>query len=213
MRLQDSASEMGAVMTPADNVRIVKKFRPPLLKKLGVDVSYCPFGPTDRSIPQIPAVSMVVDLLHRDLQFSISDSERKWREEYFQQLLLDADYIQAISNYSVARLLDQYSLSKNRVFFTYLPIDQRLRYGSGSLEGKPFFIYPANFWAHKNHETLIIAYRLYRHTSTEDPWDLVLTGQFDDRAQQLKRLATTLGIEGLRALQGSSPRRRVCRTF
>ena len=193
--LKTSGCEMGEAKTSAHNVRIVKRFRPSLLKKLGVDVFYCPFGPTDRSIPQIPTVSMVVDLLHRDFPFSISDSERRWREEYFQQLILDADYVQAISNYTVARLVDQYSLSKERVFFTYLPIDQRLRYGSSCPGGKSFFIYPANFWAHKNHETLLIAYRLYRLASSGDPWDLVLTGQFDDRAEQLKRLAMTLGIE------------------
>jgi glycosyltransferase involved in cell wall biosynthesis len=192
--LEPQSVEISQVKTPTDNVRVVKGFRPYLLRKLGVDVFYCPFGPTGRSNPQIPTISMVVDLLHRDYPFSISDGERAWREEFFQQLLLDADYIQGISNYTVSRLLHHYPLSSERVFFTYLPIDQRLRYGSARPVERPFFIYPANFWIHKNHEILLIAYALYRDSSSEDHWDLVLTGDLDRRAEQLKSLANTLGI-------------------
>jgi glycosyltransferase involved in cell wall biosynthesis len=164
-----------------------------VLKKLGVDVFYCPFGATDRAIPEIPTISMVVDLLHRDYPFSLPDGERAWREDYFRQLVLDADYVQGISNYTLSRLVHHYPLSSERVFFTYLPIDQRLRYGSRPVE-RPFFIYPANFWIHKNHEILLIAYALYRDTSSEDRWDLVLTGHLDKRAEQLESLANTLGI-------------------
>jgi glycosyltransferase involved in cell wall biosynthesis len=192
--LEPQSGEISQVKTPAHNVRVVKGFRPYLLRKLGVDVFYCPFGPTDRSNPGIPTISMVVDLLHRDYPFSISDGERAWREEFFQQLLLDADYIQGISNYTVSRLLHHYRLSSERVFFTYLPIDQRLRYGSARHAERPFFIYPANFWIHKNHEILLIAYALYRDSSSGDRWDLVLTGHLEKRAEQLKSLANTLGI-------------------
>jgi glycosyltransferase involved in cell wall biosynthesis len=192
--LEARGGEISKVETPAHNVRIVKGFKPYLLRKLGVDVFYCPFGSTDRSIPEIPTVSMVVDLLHRDYPFSISDGERVWREEYFQKLLVDADYVQGISNHTVSRLLHHYPLSSERVFFTYLPIDQRLRCASTRPVERPFFIYPANFWIHKNHEILLIAYGLYRDASSEDRWDLVLTGHLDKRAEQLKSLANTLGI-------------------
>ena len=192
--LEPHSGEISQVKTPAPNVRIVKRFRPYLLRKLGVDVFYCPFGSTDRSVPEIPTISMVVDLLHRDYPFSISDGERAWREEYFQRLLLDADYIQGISNHTVSRLLHHYPSSSERVFFTYLPIDQRFRHGSTRPVERPFFIYPANFWIHKNHEILLIAYGLYRDNSSEDRWDLVFTGHLDKRAEQLKSLANTLGI-------------------
>src|SRR5262249_50749495 len=109
--LEAYGGEISKVETPAHNVRIVRKFKPALLKRLGADVLYCPFGSTERSIPEIPTISMVVDLLHRDYPFSISDGERAWREEYFQQLFLDADYVQGISNHTVSRLLHHYPLS------------------------------------------------------------------------------------------------------
>jgi len=192
--LEAHGGEISKVQTPAHNVRIVRTFKPTLLKRLGVDVLYCPFGSTERSIPAIPTIAMVVDLLHRDYPFSLSDGERVWREEYFQQLLLDADYVQGISNHTVSRLLHHYPLSSEKVFFTYLPIDQRLQSAPARRVQNPFFIYPANFWVHKNHEILLIAYGLYRDTSAENRWDLVLTGHLDKRAEQLKSLANTLGI-------------------
>jgi glycosyltransferase involved in cell wall biosynthesis len=170
------------------------KFRPSMLNKLGIDVFYCPFGPTNRSTPGIPTVSMVTDLLHRDYPFSIPESERIWREEYFRDILSDACYIQCISQYTVDRLLEYYRIKRDRVFFTYLPIDQRLQCSSSDAPERPYFIYPANFWVHKNHEVLLVAYRTYRET-TKDPWDLVLTGSLDSRGTEIQKLAKVLRIE------------------
>lgn len=170
------------------------EFGPSKLLEFGIDVFYCPFGPTNRSTPDIPTVSMIADLLHRDYPFSISASEREWREEYFQDILADSDYVQCISQYTVDRLLENYRIKKDRVFFTHLPIDQRLRCGAETGQERPYFIYPANFWVHKNHEILLIAYQIYRQTS-KDPWDLVLTGDQDERARENQELARVLQIQ------------------
>ncbi len=168
-------------------------FSPANLSELGIDVFYCPFGPTNRSAPGIPTIAMVTDLLHRDYPFSIPEQERIWREEYFKDILADVDYVQCISQYTVDRLLEYYRINKDRVFFTHLPIEHRLKSGFKGLAERAYFIYPANFWIHKNHEVLLIAYRIYRETVT-DPWDLLLTGALDARARQIQDLATTLGI-------------------
>jgi glycosyltransferase involved in cell wall biosynthesis len=176
------------------NLMVCTNFTPGMLKQLGVDVFYCPFGPTDRSNPDVPTVSLVTDLLHRDYPFSIPEAERIWREGYFKNILADADFIQCISQYTMDRLLKYYSLSESRVFFTHLPIDQRLQAELGSSPGN-YFIYPANFWVHKNHEVLLIAYRIYLRSARE-PWGLLLTGNPDSRADQVLRLAEDLGIRG-----------------
>jgi len=176
------------------NLTLCPEFSPPLLKKLGIDVFYCPFGPTDRSHPDVPTVSMVTDLLHRDYPFSISEAERIWREGYFRDILADADYVQCISEYTLGQLVEYYPLKESRVFFTHLPIDQRLETGPHVKPERPYFLYPANFWIHKNHEVLLIAYRIYRKAAKE-PWDLVLTGNPDSRGEQIKDFARQLGIE------------------
>lgn len=170
------------------------EFGPAKLRDFGIDVFYCPFGPTNHSTPDIPTVSMVTDLLHRDYPFSIPESERIWREDYFGNILFDADYIQCISQYTLNRLLAHYPVKRDRVFFTHLPIDRRLEGERTVTPERPYFIYPANFWIHKNHEILLIAYRIYRR-STENPWELVFTGSPDERSEMLQNLAKLLGVE------------------
>ncbi len=176
------------------NLTVCPEFNPAMLKQLGVDVFYCPFGPTDRSNPDIPTVSLVTDLLHRDYPFSIPDSERIWREAYFKKILTDADYIQCISHYTAERLREYYFLKGSRLFCTHLPIDQRLQAASEVTTERPYFIYPANFWVHKNHEILLVAYRIYRQAVT-DPWDVVFTGNPDGRAEEIRELAKLLKIQ------------------
>ena len=176
------------------NLTVCPEFKPAMLRKLGINVFYCPFGPTNRSHPDVPTVSMVTDLLHRDYPFSISETERIWREGYFTDILTDADCIQCISEYTQRRLLENYRINESRLFFTHLPIDRRLEVGSNFKPERSYFIYPANFWIHKNHEVLLIAYRIYRQ-AVKEPWDLVLTGNPDRRAEQIKDLSRELGIE------------------
>jgi glycosyltransferase involved in cell wall biosynthesis len=177
---------------------VCPSFAPANLRELGIDVFYCPFGPTNRSTSTIPTIALVTDLLHRDYPFSVLEQERIWREEYFRNILADADYVQCISQYTVDRLLRCYQVRKDRVFFTHLPIDQRLQVGLGGPPDRAYFIYPANFWIHKNHEVLLIAYRIYRETTT-NPWDLLLTGNMDgnmkERARQIQDLAGLLRIK------------------
>jgi glycosyltransferase involved in cell wall biosynthesis len=170
------------------------EFSPAKIQEFGIDVFYCPFGPTNYSTPNIPTVSMVTDLLHRDYPFSIPESEQVWRENYFRNILADADYIQCISQYTLNRFLEHYRVNKDRFFFTHLPIDRRLEGPTPVKSEQPYFIYPANFWVHKNHEILLIAYRIYRR-STEEPWGLVLTGSPDERSRKMEDFTKLLGLE------------------
>jgi glycosyltransferase involved in cell wall biosynthesis len=176
------------------NLSVSHEFNPAMLRRIGIGVMYCPFGPTNHSHPDIPTVSMVTDLLHRDYPFSIPESELIWREGYFRNILTDADYVQCISKYTQDRLLEYYPIKRNRVFFTHLPIDQRLQTARKIPSERSYFIYPANFWVHKNHEILLIAYQIYCKLSKE-PWNLVLTGDPGSRSEQIKNLAKQLGIE------------------
>src|ERR1700733_9082373 len=54
---------------------VCREFGPETLRELGIDVFYCPFGPTNRSTPTIPTIAMVTDLLHRDYPFSVPEEE------------------------------------------------------------------------------------------------------------------------------------------
>jgi glycosyltransferase involved in cell wall biosynthesis len=87
-----------------------------------------------------------------------------------------------------------------KCFHTYIPVQNRLPAPSPEVAppaGTPenaFFLYPANFWPHKNHETLLVAYRQYAQAAGSRAWPLIFTGQPDVRMKLLQELRDGLGI-------------------
>jgi glycosyltransferase involved in cell wall biosynthesis len=161
-----------------------------------IDLFYAPFGMVRFPNCGVPIISMVVDLLHRDYPHSLPAIERDWRETYFPQMVQCANRFQVISDYTAERLAHHYGVSAEKMFRTYLPIQDRLTTAKSAKKcTNSFFFYPANFWVHKNHEILLIAYQLYRSSSGTEAWDLVLTGADDSRRWVLQELAEGLGIE------------------
>jgi glycosyltransferase involved in cell wall biosynthesis len=76
-----------------------------------------------------------------------------------------------------------------------------------------FFFYPANFWPHKNHEILLVAYQIYRHQAGSEAWDLVLTGSSDSRSDSIQQLAINLGIREHVIFKGHLPEKEFGRLF
>jgi glycosyltransferase involved in cell wall biosynthesis len=179
-----------------------------------VDILYAPFGMIRFLNCGIPIVAMVVDLLHRDYSLSISEEEKHWREKYFSQMISYADRFQVISDYTGERLIRHYGIAREKVFRTYLPIQDRLQVTEAARQPeKHFFFYPANFWPHKNHDVLLIAYQIYRHQAGPDAWDLVLTGGDDSRKLVLQQLAISLGIEDHVTFKGHISDKELARYF
>jgi hypothetical protein len=87
------------------------------------------------------------------------------------------------------------------MFTVYLAVQSRFqrRFNSPtpSDAGEPHFFFPANAWTHKNHEVLLLAYRLYRRnvlSAGGRPWPLELTGHEDERWRTLQSVASSLGL-------------------
>ena len=67
---------------------------------------------------------------------------------------------------------EHYGVPDERMFTTYIAVHQRFAtlpptgpaLPTADQPGvrQPFFFYPANAWKHKNHETLLLAYGIYR---------------------------------------------------
>ena len=196
-------------------------FIPPpldLLWQLDAGVLYCPFGSVEFAVPGVCTVGTVVDLLHRDFLWSLDPDHLADRERKFQRMVASADALQCNSEHVVARLREHYGVAPERTFTVYNAVHQRFavpstaRPGIGSvsmpsaklLPGTPFFFYPANAWKHKNHETLLLAYGMYRAKAAAaraTPWPLVLTGHEDERWAEMRALAQTLGLSGKNAVR------------
>jgi len=172
---------------------------PGFIKRIAVDLLYCPFGATTFHASGVPTIALVADLLHRDFPSSLTEPEREVRESYIQKTVRVAAKLQCISRSAMERMVEHYQVPREKLFWTYLPIHRRLDRVAPAHDlpvavGRPFFFYPANLWPHKNHEVLLRAYAEYQATAGPAAWDLVLTFQEDSRAPLLKSLTDDLGI-------------------
>ncbi len=169
---------------------------------------YCPFAVSSFAWPGLPTVALIVDLLHRDLPPALPIEEINFREDTLKRVIGSATWLQSISQHGADRLCHHYNVHPSRCFYTYIPAHDRIATppaGAADSAAAPFFFYPANFWPHKNHETLLTAYRLYRSQAGPDAWPLVLTGHPDDRMQSLQALADALGLTDAVQFRGHVP--------
>jgi glycosyltransferase involved in cell wall biosynthesis len=163
------------------------------------DVLYTPWGFSDFFRPAIPSVNLVADTLHRDWPGLLSAEEVMRREQWFQRMLPLAAAVQCNSEFVARQLRTHFCAPDEKLFVIHNAIqDGLLSAVSGSpatLDGKPYFIYPANDWPHKNHERLLKAYADYRRRAGREAWDLVLTGHFA-RGEAWNLAMAALGIAG-----------------
>ena len=182
--------------------------KPKVLRTLArrrIDILYCPLGFINFEATSAPIIVTVADLLHRDFPYSLDWRNRIWRHVQFRKLTMLASKYQLLSNFSADRLRENYRVPREKIFVNYQPVHRRLVNRDSetiTLNGRPkvtehfpdYFFYPANFWVHKNHETLLIAYQRYLRKNGGSGWELWLTGEFHERLRSLHRFATDLGI-------------------
>jgi GT2 family glycosyltransferase len=169
-------------------------------KRTQLDVLYAPFGDSPLMTPGLPCVSFIVDLLHRDLPAALPIEEVNFRHQWFSRVARTATFFQCNSKYVQDRLVAHYKIHPSSCFRTYNVVQNRLpapaattRLPDNTPEA-PFFFYPANFWPHKNHETLLVAYRQYAYAAGSRAWPLVFTGQPDSRMKLLEELRDGLEL-------------------
>jgi glycosyltransferase involved in cell wall biosynthesis len=173
-----------------------------LIKSLEVDLLYCPFGATYLHAEGTPTLAFIADLLHLDYPRTLTPAQIAERKAYIGHTVKVAAMIQCNSRSGVERVISRFGIPEDKLFHTYLPIQLRLDRPSsdGTDFGrelglkKPYFFYPANLWTHKNHETLLLAYRLYRENAGGEAWDLVLTFHKDESYPAFRELIEVLGI-------------------
>lgn len=161
-------------------------------------VNFFPMQRVSLQRPGVACVSIVHDLQFIDLPENFSPAERAEREEAFRSCVEHSDIIVTVSNFSKQRMMAHARVDEGRIAVIYnaLNLARATQFQPHALDRpqRPYFLYPANFWPHKNHEGLIAAYRAYRET-TAAPLDLVLTGEPALAAPDLlERLSAEPGI-------------------
>lgn len=172
-------------------------YDPARLDDWAVEVFYAPFGAVHHAGTRVPVLALVVDLLHRDFPQSLTTGDIESREKTFRELCARATRFQCNTRFVIGRLAECYGVPPDRCFTVYNLIQYRLPLvPTGPAPDFPglapedeCFYYPANFWVHKNHDTLIVAYACYREKALRAglrPWKMVFTGHQCDRAKQIR---------------------------
>lgn len=193
VRESDGISASGL---PADR-RIA--WRPDLegktLRRMGARLLYAGFAASDFAPDGPPLVSLVVDTLHRDLPAMLPPEEVAHRETVFRRTLPQARAVHCLTGFVAGQVQRHFGVPREKTFFIApTPPRRKIEAPASQAETRPFFFYPANFWPHKNHATLLAAYALYVRDAGPAAWDLVLTGHADARMTQLQATARATGI-------------------
>ena len=145
--------------------------------------------PLTLAIPRgtgVPAAISILDLQHELFPQFFSRAERGYRRVAYRSAVRESRLVIAISEHVKETIVERLGVPANVVRTIHLGIDlERLRPGGGPRER--FLLYPANGWAHKNHERLLEAFALLRRERPE--LRLVLTGS------GLERLPAAPGVE------------------
>ena len=187
-----------------------------LLRKKKID--FMIFGHPFHEPVDIPYVSMVWDLQHR-LQPWFPEVGPRWiwypRERYYHRALQRASYIITGTTAGKDEISLFYGIPHNRIKILPHPVpDYAFR---GEIGGDKdtvlkkygitgdFLLYPAQFWSHKNHVTLLYALKSARETY-KLPLSLVLVGSDKGNLGYVRKKVSALGLSGAVHFTGFIPR-------
>jgi len=185
-------------------VKRMASMRRPLASR-GVDLLFCPFTALNYFEPGIPAVSVIHDMQHKEYPQFFPEEEIVTRDIFMADVRARASRIICISEHVRDSVLRHLDADPKRTHVVYNCIQSRLgaqisldtREAEARRLGihmRPYMVYPANFWPHKNHRMLLTAYGIFRHRCPKPSTDLVLTGALEEEERFLEEATQRMGI-------------------
>lgn len=155
-----------------------------------------------------PYVVTIWDLAHREEPIfpEFTTGMGGWpaesREAHYQRLFNTATFAIVGTKEGAKQVQSLYQFPEGRIRVIPFPVPYDLRQVFNyeervlkeyELESNSYFIYPAQFWPHKNHVTLVEAFAQYLVSNTTAR--LVLTGSDKGNLQHVKSVVSRLGLE------------------
>ncbi len=197
-----------AVAKIRNRIRRLAKRSSPVGKGLsaqGVDLLFCPFTAPTYAEANIPTVSVILDLQHKELPQFFSPHEIGLRNSFMAELKHKADRVICISEHTRQTVLKHLETMPEKTYAVPICIQTRLspperktqmqHLNSFGISQRPYMFYPANFWPHKNHSMLLTAYGMFLSRHPKSPMDLVFTGALNGREETIKTAALQMGLE------------------
>jgi glycosyltransferase involved in cell wall biosynthesis len=149
----------------------------PLRRELELDELDAIHFPLTVMLPRVdqpPAAISLLDIQHVFFPEFFSRAELAYRKVVYGWSLRNARTVIAISQHVKETLVERMGVDADRVAVIHLGLDHGLFHPNGAAPRRPFLLYPANPWPHKNHERLFEAFGRVRRARPE--LRLVLTG-------------------------------------
>ncbi len=176
-----------------------------LLEEQPIAALLCPMSAPPFDDPRVPLVCLINDLQFMTYPDFFDDVELQGRTRALERVARSADWVFTPCDYVRESVLRHSALPPDRVTavpYSFAP--HRLeappaeqvgsvleRYG---VERHRYFVYPANFWPHKNHSMLLVAFALFSKRHPELAIRLVLPGANRPDPQALQRNAARMGL-------------------
>ena len=197
---QSLRAKLNAVWKAAvRDVPQLKSFAPEL-----PDLIFCPFTATIFRGERIPVVCLVHDVQFTTYPQFFGERELAEREDAFRWACARANRIICPSNYVKNRVLGLQNAQKTGVNvvknaahtrFCVMPRGSRTDLLDAlGLADESYFLYPANFWPHKNHEMLVTAFAILLHRRPDLDARLVLTGAPGKQQPPVREFVRAAGI-------------------
>ncbi len=143
-----------------------------------VDVLHFPLSVMLPRVAGLSAVATIHDLQHEHFPRFFSPAELAYRRAAYAWTVRRSALLIVLSEHTRDTLVERYRLHPDRVVPIPLGVDRARFYPDGRPR-RPFLLYPANRWPHKNHRRLFEAFALLRRQRPH--LRLVLTGRGHDR--------------------------------
>jgi glycosyltransferase involved in cell wall biosynthesis len=165
------------------------------------DLLFSPFTSTSLASADVPLVAVVHDLQHAAYPRFFTPEQIAVRQRQIEDVAERAARIVCVSGTVRDSLVASVGVEAERVTVIHHTLFEQppapsveegtTLLGDLGLEAGDFYLYPANFWPHKNHAALLEAVAAYRRHP------LVCTGWPSEHLAKVTELAGRLGIEDL----------------
>jgi len=138
-----------------------------------LDVLHFPFSTMIPAVDEVPTVTSILDVQHEFLPELFGRLELAYRRRVYGATARRSTAVIAISQHAADAIHERLGVPSERIRVIHLGADPTV-FSPAPVERERFLLYPANGWAHKNHERLFAALTILR---ADDPdLRLVLTG-------------------------------------
>jgi glycosyltransferase involved in cell wall biosynthesis len=175
-----------------------------------VDLLFCPFTPPIYADPWRRLVAIIHEVQCFEYPQFFDPLEVRDRQAHHQRLTWLADRIVCVSDDTRRGFLERHPAAADRVVVIGNAVHGRLPRPDAEevaafrrrlgIAGRPYLFYPANFWAHKNHRLLLMAWALFRRQHPEILIDLAFAGAMDRKGEEIRLAVRKMGLGGVHFL-------------